>query len=86
MATATARTAGQSILAEQPAGWQQEKYPDVQVIREAYLPGPTRVVEVRAAPRTRQPGSNGFRGLLLGSTSNALLQTAHCPAVVVHPQ
>ncbi|MEV4237745.1 MULTISPECIES: universal stress protein [unclassified Nocardia] len=38
-----AETAGQAILAEQLAGW-QEKYPDVQVIRKVYLSGPRRAL------------------------------------------
>ncbi|WP_433716039.1 universal stress protein [Nocardia sp. CA-084685] len=84
-----AETAGQAILTEQLAGW-QEKYPEVQVIRKVYLSGPRQAL--REWSRSAQllvlgsRGRGGFRGLLLGSTSNALVQTAHCPVMVVHPQ
>ncbi|WP_062987825.1 universal stress protein [Nocardia anaemiae] len=84
-----AETVGQAILAEQLTGW-QEKYPDVQVIRKVYLSGPRQAL--REWSRSAQllvvgsRGRGGFRGLLLGSTSNALVQTAHCPVMVVHPQ
>ena len=30
-------------------------------------------------------GRGGFKGLLLGSTSNALMQTADCPVLIVRP-
>ncbi|MET8877335.1 universal stress protein [Nocardia sp. NPDC004604] len=84
-----AETAGQAILAEQLAGW-QEKYPDVRVIRKVYLSGPRQaLLEWSRSAQLLVLGSRGrggFRGLLLGSTSNALVQTAHCPVLVVHPQ
>ncbi|WP_433192583.1 universal stress protein [Nocardia sp. CA-107356] len=84
-----AETAGQAILSEQLAGW-QEKYPNVQVIRKVYLSGPRlALLEWSRSAQLLVVGSRGrggFRGLLLGSTSNALVQTAHCPVMVVHPQ
>ncbi|MEV5837598.1 universal stress protein [Nocardia sp. NPDC052112] len=84
-----AETAGQAILAEQLAGW-QEKYPNVQVTHKVYLSGPRQaLVEWSRSAQLLVVGSRGrggFRGLLLGSTSNALVQTAHCPVMVVHPQ
>jgi nucleotide-binding universal stress UspA family protein len=84
-----AETAGQAILAEQLAGW-QEKFPDVQVIRKVYLSGPRQaLIEWSRSAQLLVLGSRGrggFRGLLLGSTSNALVQTAYCPVMVVHPQ
>ncbi|MEV5834820.1 universal stress protein [Nocardia sp. NPDC052112] len=82
-------SAGQAVLDEQLAGW-QEKYPNVLVIRKVYLSGPRQaLVEWSRSAQLLVVGSRGrggFRGLLLGSTSNALVQTAHCPVMVVHPQ
>ncbi|MEU7143930.1 universal stress protein [Nocardia sp. NPDC046473] len=83
-----AQIAGQAIIAEQLAGW-QEKYPDVQVIRKVYQFGPQRaLIEWSGSAQLVVVGSRGrggFRGLLLGSTSNSLVQRAHCPVMVVHP-
>ncbi|WP_327117483.1 universal stress protein [Nocardia sp. NBC_01730] len=77
----------QSILAEQLAGW-QEKYPDVDVMRKAYLSGPRHhLIEWSRSAQLLVVGSRGrggFRGQLLGSTGNALIQRAHCPVMVVH--
>ncbi|MCE7000675.1 universal stress protein [Saccharothrix sp. S26] len=76
------------LLAQRLAGW-QEKYPDVAVDR--------RVVRERAAKalidasRDAQllvvgsRGRGGFAGLLLGSTSQALVHHASCPLAVVRP-
>ncbi|MEV6562077.1 universal stress protein [Nocardia sp. NPDC051756] len=81
------RERAQAVLAEQLAGW-QEKYPEVEVTHEVYLSGPRHyLIEWSKAAQLLVVGSRGrggFRGLLLGSTSNALVQRAHCPVLVVH--
>ncbi|MDQ0381073.1 universal stress protein [Amycolatopsis thermophila] len=75
----------QRLLAEQLAGW-QEKYPDVQVERVVVRDRPrhqllswsTRAQLVVAGTR----GRGGFAGLLLGSTSQALIHHAQCPVLI----
>ncbi|MGW0183030.1 universal stress protein [Nocardia sp. NPDC003345] len=69
------------------AGW-CEKYPAVEVRRELYLAGPDLHLINRSQQAqlvvTGSRGRGGFRGLLLGSTSNILVQRAHCPVLVAH--
>ncbi|WP_040786488.1 universal stress protein [Nocardia pneumoniae] len=80
-------TAAQQLLAEQLAGW-QEKFPDVQVTRTVCVASPRTMLT--AWSRSAQllvvgsRGRGGFRGLVLGSTSNFLVQYAHCPVMVAH--
>ncbi|WP_109522664.1 MULTISPECIES: universal stress protein [Nocardia] len=77
------------VLAEQLAGW-QEKYPDVTVEHKIY-PADARK-HLLEWSRTAQlivvgsRGRGGFLGLLLGSTSGALVQQAFCPVLVAHPE
>ncbi|WP_236790892.1 universal stress protein [Amycolatopsis sp. GM8] len=77
------------VLAESLAGW-QEKYPDVSVERVVVKDRPRRqLLEWSAQAQLVVVGSRGrggFRGLLLGSTSQALLHHAQCPVLVVRPQ
>ncbi|MCX4092423.1 universal stress protein [Nocardia sp. alder85J] len=78
-----------AVLAERLAGW-QEKYPEVTVNRQTYPSDPAAVLidwSTRAQlVVTGSRGRGGFRGLLLGSTSNSLVQHAQCPVMVVHPE
>lgn len=77
-----------AVLSESLAGYSQ-KYPDVTVDRRVYIEGPH--AHLRAWSENAQlvvvgaRGRGGFAGLLLGSTSNALMRDAHCPVMVVRP-
>ncbi|MEU2035872.1 universal stress protein [Nocardia amamiensis] len=80
-------TAAQRALAEQLAGW-QEKYPDVQVTRMVSVTAPRNLLTAWSKSAqllvVGSRGRGGFRGLLLGSTSNFLVQQSHCPVMVAH--
>jgi nucleotide-binding universal stress UspA family protein len=83
------QTGEEIVLAERLAGY-QERYPDVTVERVVARDRPVRVLSEYAEAAqllvvgTR--GRGGFKGLLLGSTSNALIQTADCPVLVVRSE
>ncbi len=74
---------------ERLAGW-RDRYPDVEVQRELYIDGPrTHLLAWSQKAQLVVVGSRGrggFRGLLLGSTSNELVQKAQCPVMVVRPE
>lgn len=75
----------QLLLAELLAGW-GEKYPDVPVERVVTRGRPAHSL-LQAAEGAQlvvvgSRGRGGLRGLLLGSTSHALLHHAPCPVVV----
>ncbi|WP_227999558.1 universal stress protein [Nocardia australiensis] len=76
-----------ALLAERLAGW-QEKYPDVTVTRKVSVFGPRELLvkwsESAQLIVVGSRGRGGFRSLLLGSTSNWLVQHADCPVMVVH--
>jgi nucleotide-binding universal stress UspA family protein len=76
------------LLAERLAGW-QEKYPDVEVQRVVTRDHPAHsLVEQARQAQLVVVGSRGrgqVAGLLLGSTSQALLHHAPCPLVIVRP-
>jgi nucleotide-binding universal stress UspA family protein len=77
---------GKRVLAEALAGW-SEKFPDVQVTHEAIPVHPTRVLtdasEQAAMVVLGARGRGGFAGLLMGSVTQAVLQHARSPVVVV---
>jgi nucleotide-binding universal stress UspA family protein len=76
------------LLAQRLAGW-QEKYPDVDVRRLVTQGRPVeRLLEQGAGAQLMVVGSRGnggFSGMLLGSTSQALIRHATCPLLVVRP-
>ena len=65
-------------------------YPDVQVKKVITRDRPVRALTEAAQGAqlliTGSHGRGGFKGMLLGSTSRALLQSAPCPMMVVRPQ
>ncbi|MFB9831376.1 universal stress protein [Actinoallomurus acaciae] len=77
-----------AVLAERLAGW-QEKYPDVPVRRiVAEGRAAKRLLELAADAQLLVVGSRGrggFTGMLLGSTSQALIHHAPCPLLIVRP-
>ncbi|HZE29866.1 MAG TPA: universal stress protein [Actinoallomurus sp.] len=81
-------TKEREMLAERLAGW-QEKYPEVTVRRVVAGGRPAkRLLEQAADAQLLVVGSRGhggFTGMLLGSTSQALIHHAPCPLLVVRP-
>jgi nucleotide-binding universal stress UspA family protein len=77
---------GQEILAERLAGW-QEQYPDVHVERLLFCDKPSQWL-LRESGRAQlvvvgSRGRGGFPGMLLGSVSSAVAQSAKVPVLVV---
>ncbi|MFI0462957.1 universal stress protein [Saccharopolyspora sp. 5N102] len=77
--------AERAVLAERLAGW-REKYPDVEVHRVVerdrpvrYLVGHGREAQLIVVGSR---GRGGMTGMLLGSTSRALLHMAPCPVLI----
>ncbi|MCP2250431.1 Nucleotide-binding universal stress protein, UspA family [Lentzea aerocolonigenes] len=76
------------LLAQRLAGW-QEKYPDVDVQRVVLRDRPARAL-LRYAAQAQllvvgSRGHGGFTGMLIGSTSQALVHHAPCPLAIVRP-
>jgi nucleotide-binding universal stress UspA family protein len=76
------------LLAQRLAGW-QEKYPDVDVHRVVLRDRPARALMRYAAQAqllvVGSHGHGGFTGMLIGSTSQALVHHAPCPLAIVRP-
>jgi nucleotide-binding universal stress UspA family protein len=77
---------GHEILAERLAGW-QERYPDVHVERLLFCDKPSHwlLTESEHAQLVvvGSRGRGGFPGMLLGSVSSAVAQSARVPVLVV---
>lgn len=74
-----------ALLSEQLAGW-QDKYPDVQIQHNVVRRRPTHAL-LDASKHAQlvvvgSRGRGGFTGLLLGSTSHALVAHGFCPVIV----
>ncbi|QBJ94619.1 universal stress protein [Rhodococcus sp. ABRD24] len=78
--------AEQAVLAESLAGW-SERYPEVRVNR--IVAKGTSADELRDRSEEAEllvvgsHGRGGFSGMLIGSTSTALLHSARCPLLIV---
>ena len=74
-----------AVFSESLAGW-HDQYPDVGVRRVLLKDRPVRqLLEESATAQLLVVGSHGrggFAGMVLGSTSRALLHTAECPIIV----
>ncbi|NLE78181.1 MAG: universal stress protein [Rhodococcus sp.] len=74
------------VLSERLAGY-RERYPDLSVRRMVERDRPVRVLSGFAEEAqlivVGHRGRGGLAGMLLGSTSNALVHTADCPVMVV---
>lgn len=82
-------TAAEALLAECVAGY-ADKYPDVRIGQIVVRHEAAEEVMVRASERASlvvvgSRGRGAFRGLILGSVSQALLHHGRCPIAVVRP-
>lgn len=78
-----------ALLGHRLAGW-ADHYPDVKVTKIVTRDRPVRALadasEGAQLLVVGSHGRGGFKGMLLGSTSRALLQAAPCPMMVVRPE
>jgi len=78
-----------AMLGEIVAGW-QERYPDVDIRREVVASKPVdALVDASRGAELLVVGSRGrggFKALLLGSVSHAVLHHAQCTTAIVHPR
>lgn len=76
------------LLAQRLAGW-QEKYPDVRVHRAVTRDSPVHHLLEHGAHAglliVGSRGRGGISGMLLGSTSRALIHHAPCPLFIARP-
>jgi nucleotide-binding universal stress UspA family protein len=77
------------VLAESLVGW-QDKYPDVEVQRALVRDRPAQELLRRSADAqlvvVGSRGRGGFAGLLLGSTSQALVHHSSCPVMILRQE
>lgn len=82
------RREAEEALGERLAGW-QEQYPDVQIRRVVVMDRPAhQLLEQSDRAQLTVLGSHGrggFAGMLLGSVSSAVAESARMPVLVVRP-